>query len=86
MLPEMVLALLWFAFALSAPDVEAVYIRAVGFDARCMIVISYILSLLLRIVGRRCSRKAATYLGVGLSIGSFVISVVAARAAYHLGG
>ncbi|OYW70825.1 MAG: hypothetical protein B7Z37_29530 [Verrucomicrobia bacterium 12-59-8] len=82
MIPELFLATMWFAFVQSFPGVEAVYISAVGFDARAIVVIGYALSIVLRVVGKKKLNKALGYIGGAFSLVAVLISISVIREAH----
>ncbi len=77
MFPEVMLVIMWFAFANSFPGVEAVYQHAVGFDMRPAVVGCYVLSVALRVVGRRSSIKFLESFGAGLGLLAAGVSILA---------
>lgn len=84
---EILVIVMWFGYAHSLPDVGNAYIRFIGFDARGVLVLAYLMSLVVRFVAWRTSQKVLQLVGCAFSLAAILISIVVARDAYrYLGG
>jgi hypothetical protein len=57
LVPEIFITWLWFGFALDFPGVHDVFVHAFGFDARAVLIVSYVASIVMRILGEKCPKE-----------------------------
>jgi hypothetical protein len=89
LVPEIVLTLFWFAFALSFAGVRDFFVHSFGFDARVVLIVFYTASIVMRVLGGRHKggsgypKRLVGYCGIGLSVLTILTSFVAVRTAYN---